>query len=350
VIIKINDRIRNRKVDFFNNFQLSLKYDSVASTFGFSYYFDPDNIEHKEMSCIGHDHIATIEHNNEILLTGYLMAQDFNDSDKREMSSFGGYSLPGFLEDCQMPLNALQSDSLSLRQIAQKLIQPFKLRMVVDPSVTSKMDAVFEVTTGNEAQTVKDFLTELATQKNIIITHNEKGDLVFTSAKTSSKPILNFEDGGVPFTNMRLSFNGQPMHSEITVVKQADDEGGNAGEATVKNPYVPFVYRPRVVTQSSGNDNDTLQAAKNILASELRNLKLTIVTDRWHVNGKVIKPNNMITVKNPRVYLYKKTDWFVESVDLKGDNKELTATLTCVLPEVYNGNTPKYIFQGINLH
>lgn len=350
MILRINDRIRTRKVEFFNGFNVSLRYDSIASAFSFNFFFNPNNIEHKEMACVGHYHIATIEHNNELLLTGYVLSEKFNDSPAKKLSGFGGYSLPGVLEDCEIPpsLYPLQSDGLSLKEIAEKIIQPFGLKMIIDPAVSSKMNAVYEKTTAGASQNIKSYLTELAAQKNIIISHNEKGNLLFTEAKIK-KPILNF-DGGIPFTSMELSFNGQAMHSEITVIKQAGKDGGNAGQSTVKNPFVPYVFRPKVVTQSSGDDIDTELAAKNIRAAELKNLKLTIVTDRWEVEGKVIKPNNLISVTNPEVYLYKKTDWFIEQVDLAGDNTKTTATLTCVLPDVYNGQEPNYIFKGINLH
>jgi prophage tail gpP-like protein len=352
VILKINDRIRNRKVDFFNQFNLSLRYDAIASSFSFNFFFNPDNPEHKEMACIGHYHTATVEHNNELLLTGYILSEGFHDEAVKKLNALGGYSLPGVLEDCEIPpsLYPLQFDGLSLRQIAQKLTQPFGITMVVDSSVASKMDAVFEKTTAKEGQVIKQVLTELAAQKNIVISHNEKGHLLFTAAKTKQKPILNFEDGGIPFTSMGLTFNGQAMHSDITVIKQADKDGGNAGDHTVKNPYVPFVYRPKVVTQNSGDDIDTEQAAKNVRAAELKNLKLSVVTDRWEIDGKIIKPNNIITVVNPNVYLYKKTEWFVEQIDFTGDNAKTTATLTCVPPEVYNGQEPKNMFAGINLH
>lgn len=350
MIIKINDRIRTRKVEFFNNFKLSLRYDSVASTFSFNFYMDPNNIEHKEMACIGHFHEAIVEHDGQRLLTGYILNEAFSDSKTKELAGFSGYSSPGVLEDCEVPLDSLQWTGSSLREIAQKLIKPFGLRLVVDQEVSAKMDQRFDETTAKESQKIKDFLTELATQKNIIISHNDKGALLFTKAKTNQKPILNFEDGGVPFTKMSLQFPGQQMHSQITVVKQASSDGGNAGEHTIKNPYVPFVHRPRVIIQNSGDDNDTVQVAKNAVAAELKNFKLIIETDRWEVDGKCIKPNSIISVKNPKVYLYKKSDWFVESVDYTGNNKELIATLTCVLPEVYNGNTPTYMFRGINLH
>jgi len=65
----------------------------------------------------------------------------------------------------------------------------------------------------------------------------------------------------------------------------------------------------------------------------------------WEIEGKVIKPNQIITVRNPELYLYKKSNWFIESVQLDGDETQTVATITCVLPETYNGGTPSYIFE-----
>ena len=353
MILRVNDRIRNRKVDFFNKFNLSLRYDSVASAFGFSGYFNPDNNEHKDLFCIGHYHLVTLEHNDELLLTGYMLSEKLKDSSKTQPIIISGYSLPGCLEDCKIPtsLYPLESNNLSLSEIAKKLIAPFGLKMVIDPAVLSAMNKVYEKATAKEGQTIKAFLTELAGQRDIIISHNEHGNILFTKAKTKRKPIIHYgADGGVPFTSMELDFNGQAMHSDITVIKEAGRNGGNAGEASVKNPYVRHVFRPDVISQTSGDDNDTMLVAKRRLAAELKNLKLTIVTDRWEIDGKIIRPNNLITVTNPKVYLFKKSTWFIEQIDFAGDEKSTTATLTCCIPESYSGETPKYLWEGINMH
>lgn len=354
MILKINDRLRTRKVEFFNNFQLDLKYDSVASGFSFGFYFDPNNPEHKELACIGHYHKATIEHNDELLISGIITSEGFESAPERKLVAIAGYSYPGFLEDCQISPKSypLQNDGLTLKQIADKVVSPFGLTIVVDPSVSSLMNEAYEKTTASATQTVKDYLTSLAAQKNIIITHDEKGRLVFTKAKAQRAPIMDFDlsKGSMPGTTMSLAYNGQVMHSDITVMKQPDKDGGNAGEYTIKNPYVPYVYRPRVVVQNSGDDIDTEKAARNALADELRGLSLKISTDRWEVNGKIIKPNNTITVINPEIYLYKKMTWFIESIAFTGDESKTTAVMNCVPKEVYSGDYPVYPFKGINLH
>jgi prophage tail gpP-like protein len=348
VNLVIFDRKVNRNVDFFAKFSLTLKYDAVGSVFTFEFYYNPELPEHRILAAPGRYNLAKVYHEGELLLTGFILSQSFDKKSTEELTPFSGYSVPGVLEDSQIPPTAypLQSDGLSLKQIAQKLLKPFQIKMDIDSHVSGIMDEVYEKATAEPGETVKEFLCKLATQKNIIVSHTPKGHLLFTQARTNVSPSYHF-DGNMPGTTMSLSFNGQGMHSPIWVIKQASKKGGNAGQAKILNPYVPIdttAFRPKVIIQSSGTDNDTIKTAKNELAEELKNIVLTITTDRWKVGPNAVKPNNTITVTAPELFIFKKTPFFVESVKLDGDSQKLTATLTCVLPEVYNGAAPKNIF------
>ena len=73
-------------------------------------------------------------------------------------------------------------------------------------------------------------------------------------------------------------------------------------------------------------------------------ISFTIKLDRWKINNKLIKPGDIITITSPENYVYKKTRLFIDEVNFKGDSKETTATLKCVLPEVYNKEIPRNIF------
>lgn len=358
MILKINDRFHNRVVDFFTNFKLNLKYDSVGSTFSFDFYFNPDNPDHKEMSCVSHFHDVTVEHDGELLLTGVLTQQPFSAGPTKRLASFGGYSRTGVLEDCSIPPEAypLQSDGLSLTQITQKVIRPFRpiINLVVDPDVSSRANGAFKTNTASGTETVKSYLSDLANQKKIILSHTNKGELLLTEAKTESQPIMDFDltTGTYPGYDFSMDFNGQGMHSHIIVKKQADIDGGNAGQQTIRNPYVVgSVYRPLVVTQSSGDDNDTESVVMQTLAKELRNIKLTIEIKSFKLNdNKVVKPNTTITILAPELYIFKKTKFFIHEVNYSGTPTETTATLHCMLPEVFNGKYPKSIYSGINIH
>lgn len=338
--------INNKKFDFFNQFSLQLRFDAIASAFGFAAYFDSGNAEHKALLKPLSYARAVVEHNGEVLVTGTIIGNTFKDAPQKQLCTVSGYSVTGVLEDCEIPtsLYPLQSDGLTLKQIAEKLLKPFNIGMVISDSVKAKMDKTYNVTNAKATQTIKSYLTELAAQENIILTHTAGGSLLFTEAKADLKPVQDFERGA-PGLEFSLSINGQAMHSDITVIKEADIDSPNAGEATVKNNLVTL-FRPKVVVQSSGDENSTEQAAKNVRAEELKNIKLSISmnTDRWLTNNKVIRPNMMISVTDAELFIYKKVNWFVESVKIDKTSEKDMAVIECVLPWVYNGGEPVNIF------
>lgn len=345
LVLKINDRLKIRTIHFFNNFQLELKYDSIASVFKFDVYFDPENHDQEELFCVSHYHEVIIEYNGLQFLHGYIVSQGFRDKSEKSFAQFGGYTLTGVLEDCHISPQSypLQNNGLSLNQIASKLIKPFGLKMIIDPAVSKAMNQAISETTAEPSETIVEYLTKLANQRNIIISHNEYGNLLFTQIASKSIPVLNVEDGLIG-TEMTMTFDGQKIHSDITVLKQADKDGGNAGQYTIQNPFVPIVYRPKTVIQNSGDDTSTKKAAQNALAAELRNIVLTIKIDRWMIDGQIIKPNSIITVLNKNLYIYKRTKFFIESVSYEGNSEAHSAVLRCALPCCYDGSTPYNIF------
>lgn len=373
MILKINDRIRVRKLDFFTNYEIHMKYDSLGSAFKFDFVFDPKNPEHKELGCISHYHIATLERNGKTLMTGYITDQEHVDEAVDGLVSIQGYSLPGVLQDCELPygkptswLDAsagyakkvinkiwpgmLEYNGLNLKEIVERCLNPFDLTLKIDESVSSLMNQAYDEMEAKEKQTVKSFICELAAQKNIIVTDDELGRVVFTKPRAGQKPIFHFE-GNIPNVKMTLRWNGRGVHSHIRVVQQQDMEDEIPGsERTIQNPYVFTVFRPHVVIQNSGEASDTEQAAKNVRARELKALTLTIEMDRWQLGDVTARPGQIISITNPKVYLYNKTNFFIEEVVLRGNAESETATLTCVPPEVYTGAEPNYPFKGINLH
>jgi len=339
-------KLGNIKFDIYNGISVTLSYDSIASLFSASLFFDPSNALHKQIFRPLQYLPATIEHNGETLITGYALSHGFESGAIDTMVSISGSSITGVLEDCEIPVSAypLQSNGLNLREIAEKVCGAFKLKAVVDPVVSDRVNQKYTSSIASDTDRAKEYLCELANQKNIIITHDEQGNVLLTEAKTKAAPIYDFSTGA-PVVRASFPIDGQKMHSSISVVKQAAKSGkGNAGQAVVNNPYCP-AYRPKVMRQTSGGDVDTGKAARNVLSDELKAMPLTLELDRWELNGKIIRPNNIITIQDPKLFLYNKTKFFIEQVTFTGNEKEQKATLTCYLPEVYNNEVPKNIFE-----
>lgn len=338
-------KIGTKKISRFNAVDVTLKYDSVASTFAFQYFYDPNDTELPELSELGAFRSVTVEDEGELLLTGTLLSHGHSDAAEKQLSSVSGYSTPGVLEDCEIPPSAypLQSDGKTLRQIVSKLIQPFGISLIVDSDVAAASDGVIVVSTAESSGSVKAYLAELATQKNIILSHDASGNLLMTRSKPGASPTYSLSRSQ-PVTGMSLTFNGQALHSEITVMKQADSDGGNAGQAAVSNPYVIRTFRPSVKTQTSGTDVSTPSAARSALSDELRAIALTINLSTWRIDNKLIRPNTIVTILNPEIGIKKSTNWFIESVQFTGNETAQTCVLQCVLPEVHNSAAVKNIF------
>lgn len=349
ITLKVYNRKRDIKVEKFEGFSLNLRYDSVTSDFAVSVYYNPDIPDHKLIVAPGQYNLAKLEYNGKLIFTGFIINHPFEASSELSLVPLSGYSLAGVLEDSSIPTSTypLQTDGLSLLQIAKKFVKPFDININVDSSVSAAMNKRITTSTAKAGQTVKAYLNELCEQRNIVLTHNAKGELLFTMAKTNQTPIFTFKEDTLGF-NYKLNFAGQGIHSHITVIKQADEDGGNAAEVTITNPYVPRgvkSYRPLVVVVDSGDDISVEQAAKAILAAELKNITLVIECDKIDIDGKLILPNNTIAMEpNSRLYLFKKTTWFIQEVSYKGDSESQTCVMTCVRPECYNGKTPINIF------
>ena len=333
MILKIN----NKKYDFFSSVDVTLTFSGIASTFTFHAYFEPSNQTHKELfRPLKYSKVEVI-HGGETLITGRKLSEQFTSSSVPELTPISGYSLSGVFEDCPPALSSypLQFDGLSLKEIAEKLTKPFDVAIVIDSAVEAKMNAVFGTTETKPTESIASYLTKLASQKSIILSHTSEGALLFTEAAANRKPIADFSNS----LKRVISINGQGLHSGVTALSEADIDAGNAGQAELNNPLVQS-FRPNVVVQSSGDDNDTELVAKKSRAAELAAIRLTIEHNSWTVNGKIIKPNNIISIQDSSIYLNKRSNWFIDSVTFKGNESSQTSILSCVLPAVYTLEEP----------
>lgn len=395
-------KIAGTTFDKFSQVNINLIYDSVASTFSCSVYFDPNNAAQKAALQPGKFPPVTIEHNGVLLLTGTLLSLRFKSSAKpRHLVHLSGYSTTGVLEDCQIPesIYPLQSNNLSFSEIVSKVIQPFGLKLVVDPSVRDACNKPINVVNADANQTIKSYLAEIAGQINVVVSHTNKGELLLTGYKTKDtntilanyatvpvdpalsgvsgtasgtvikdkKAIINFTQG-MPGVEFELIFDGQQMHSTISVNGQHPVDEGNAQSVpALRNPYVGIsntialldqndinnaqiygtvqtVPRPKIAIPTASTDLTLEKAQRNILSGELKAIPLKIEMRGWSVNGAMIMPGDIITVKNIELHIYETARFFIESAVYKGNHVKETVTLNCVVPETFNNDMPKNIF------
>lgn len=340
--------IGGQSYQFFNKVAIDLKFGFSSSGFSFSALFDPDNANHRRIfRPLSYQPVTITSDLGERLLTGVILRHRFNRTANRQLSSFQGYSTTGVLSDCTIPTSVypLQYTNLTFRELAERLIEPFGIDLVIQNFGVVADEPISEITAENN-KSVYDFLNNIASQRNQILTHTQFGNLFLTRANANASPVATFRQS-IPVTKISLDTNGQPLHSSLTVLKQADIENDNASESEITNPLVTN-FRPIIREQNVGNDVTAEEAAANVRANELRNVRLTIETDRWtwlrNRTPETMTPNNIVSVISPDNYIFNPTNFFVESVKLNLDENKETAILSCVLPEVYNNREPRNIF------
>lgn len=334
-------KINGRNCNFFTAGAIGLSFDSIASSFAFSVRFNPENDDHKELFKPLQYYKVEIFNKKKILIfTGTILNHNFTSNENNNLLAISGYSLSGILEDVTIPLNQypLESLSRSLKDIAQKLCGAFGVGLVIDKSAANSVGEIYETTTASPTDTVKGYLAKLTSQKNVVLSHNAKGQVVILKPKATAKPKYEFNKGNS--LNMSATYNGQAMHSHISCIRQpSDDNEGVETEDSIQNPLIKK-YRPTTKVLSSGEDVDTSRAANNELGSELKAISIKV-----NLVGLFdeIKPGDMIRIHNHEIYSFAYSIYMVSTVNLVFDEKQETTELGLVLPETFTGDIPKNI-------
>ena len=358
--------IDKKNVDFFTSGSITLKLDSIASTFEFSARFSAQNKDHQELfKPLQYKDVEIYNSKDKLIFTGTILNHRFKSNSGRELVIISGYSKSGVLEDVTVPLSAypLESNNRSLKDIAERLCGLFGIKVLISDqaktisdtkivgkekkiraksdfeTIKAKSKVVFGRTSASPSETIKDYLSKLAGQKNVILSHNEKGDVLLFQPDLLQKPKYFFTKGNS--LSMSMDVNGQAMHSIINVVRQPSDE--NQGVSTVDSIKNTLIGKNRPTTKilTSGEDTDTKDAAENELASELKSISATVELQGLFDE---IYPGEIVNVHNHYIYNYAYNRWMVDSVTLNFDEKSDTTILNLVPPESFSGENPRNLF------
>lgn len=369
-------KINNKTFINFDEVSIESSLDSIASTFTLSAFFDIDDPEHQKVfKPLSYNKIEIFNDDDSLALTGTVLNHDFDSSSVTELATLSGYSLPGVLEDCNIPYSMypLESLKMNLREVSQKVIKPFGLTLLIDSSVSGIVNQVYPKTVCAPEDSIKDYLSRLAAQRNIILSHNEKGQLLMFRPNIKANSVAVYSE--LNSLSIQLGVSGQGFHSKMTILRQPkmkkkptlknkdvnippvyDDNGYEVEPPkvvvktikkrpkpqfydTIENPMIE-AFRPSVRKMSEGEDISTENAVKNYMADELRNIKFVINLERWDN----VKPGDIIEVESRRLFLNKKSRLMIESISKEQNSESKTMVINAVLPETFTGDIPKNIF------
>lgn len=339
-------KINGNWFTFFDDIAVSYKLDSIASTFSFKARFNPENASHRDVfRPLAYNTVEIFDNDDNLLFTGTSLNTGLASSNVRSLQVINGYSKSGILEDCSIPYSSypLEKSNVSLKDIVEVLVSDFDISYVIDPSAANDMNLVYKKTTAQPSESIKNFIAKLAAQRNIIMSHDEKGNLLFFKPDFSALPKLFLNEENT--VSMGLKVNGQAMHSTISVIRQPDKDNSSIAPVDTINNSLIGKNRTIVKVLSSGEETATKKAADNVLAEELKNISILVQLKRI----ENVKVGDTVEVLNPEIYIFERAKLVVSSISVKENNSVEEMALTLVLPETFTGMDPINIFDDANI-
>lgn len=258
---------------------------------------------------------------------------------ERKTIGVSGYSRPGVLEDCTAPASAypVEFNGLDLQAIAAALCEPFGLGVVFDGPVGPP----FERAAVEPGSTVLSFLSDLAKQRNLVVSSTPDGALLFQQSVEPGAPVAVLRQGASPVLGVTPSFSPQQYFSHITGL-QAVRVGTEGSQFTVRNPHLAGVVRPMTFSApdvEGGSIADAVQAKTGRMFGNMAAYGVPVSTWR-DAQGALWAPNTTVLLEAPGAMVYAPYEFVVRSVRFDRSGAQESAELDLVLPGSFSGQTP----------
>lgn len=252
-----------------------------------------------------------------------------------------GYSLPGVLNDCTptaAALDKVESNNQTLKEIATTLTAPFGLSVEFegDPG------PVFERVHVGASKKVLASLTDLAKQRNFIISSTSQGALLFLKSTSGGQPVARLAQGDSPLLSVTPQFNPQDYYSHVTGIAPQLVGLPSAG-FTVKNPFLSGVFRPFTFTApdtENSNVKKAVEAKHGRMFGSMASYSAQVVTWR-DPSGRLWEPNTTIKLLAPDAMVYSEYEFVVRSVTFERTRASEIAVLELVIPGSFSGEIPE---------
>ena len=330
--------INGKRFRFWSNIKLTRSIDKI-DTLDISAPFEPDLDSFKETFRPFSFQTVAITVGGIPLFKGTMISviPSMGDSKTIQVSA---YATPGVLNDCTAPASAypLEYNKQNLQTITNTILKPFGIKAVFEVS----SGAVFERVAIDPGQKILDFLSDLARQRNLVISSTERGELLFRKSVEVGIPVAILRQGQSPVLSVSPSFNPQEYYSHITGIGPVIV--GLSGEVyTVKNKKLTNILRPftfQAQDTESGTLQDAVRAKAGRMFGNMVSYKVSLNTWR-DPKGNLWTPNTLVNLQSDNAMIYKPYNFVIRSVEFSKDENSQTAVLDLVIPGSFSGTIPK---------
>jgi len=288
---KLVIKIDSKKIEFFDNIVLSTQINSIASSFSFDTFYDIQTYEFAKIETFRDD---------VLIFTGKVFSKTVPSGVSPEPFTYKCNSLTGVLEDCTLPLDAypIQTANKTLLEIVNNICSYFDITVKIDSSATSDVNGFYTLQDQSPEKKAADIINDLCSQKNLILTHNSRGELIITKKIAGNNP-------KVPqHIKLNKSYNYRKFYAEYNVLGQQ-----SATDDTTKQATSTFstIDSTRSITkiQKDGDSSSTQENADSLKYNSYTANTLSIEFHDFFANtGDIFIINNVKTICNAMNYNY----------------------------------------------
>jgi len=283
---------------------------------------------------------CSIGYNGLSEMQGRIATPKNRESESSKSLVVNAFSECANLEKSPPPLSAfpLEFKDQNLEQIAGTICNIMGIDVFFDFDSGPRFKRV-DIQQGEK---VLGFFAKLAEQRNLIITDDEFGSLLFTRGDGSGAPILQIDDTGRPDVKVNTVFNDDKYYSSVTGILPTKTKKPGK-QFTIDNPYYTGIVRPYTF-KADNIDQGELETAVRSTASRMfagifgASITVPFWTDD---NGDILKTNSVIRLRSPSNYLNNWGEYLIAGVTLSNTEGSETATIDAVLPSAYSGKIPE---------
>ncbi|MEE9499605.1 MAG: LysM peptidoglycan-binding domain-containing protein [Nitrospinaceae bacterium] len=265
---------------------------------------------------------------NDVIVTGLNYGTEIEIS-QGVTAKISGYTATADLVDSALK-PPFEFNNITLEDIIKGIIEPLGFGVVFEVETGGKFDRV----TARQGDTIFQFLSKLAKQREALLSCDTFGNIAITRADTESAPVAAFEENVTPgVSGWGGKFDGR---KRFNVYRAVGRSPLGEKEATVTDNLVP---RARFTTiqaddETEGEIESAARWARNKTLSDTLAFVLT-VADFRNVGGELWRENTKVTVISPSMFLPNGFDFLINRVKYVQGERGRRTELSLVPPTVY---------------
>lgn len=329
--------VNGQRIGAFTDFELALSVDAIRKC-SFSV---PNEIETRALFMPLGSQRITVDHLGQRLFTGRCESPQPDNSPESKRLQISCYSECGVLENCTPSIESFPREwkETLLENIASDLCLEHGISVLFETPTTAR----FKRVNIEPGQGVLGFLADLASQRGVIVSDNEFGQLKIHKSLPMG-PIVSFlEPGKHPTENVSLTIDESKYYSSVTGIVPAKSRRGKIGaKFTVRNPFATDVIRSYTFDANDIEPGElpiVVQSTAGRMFAELISCNVEVAT--WHNDlGAVYQPGQLVSLKSEIDFCPTPFQFMVAMVTLQKSAGSTIAGLNLVLPGVYSGTVP----------